>query len=168
MANLSKDFNKNFFDSILPQYGNYKGKNFPIWDESQKMFICHEYESTAGHRYYKGARFSNRHVIIENVGLYHNWSYIDSLELYVFDKDNLILVQKKNFNKTFYDEELIRAESEKMLRDYLQGQAKISKTIVPANQIADYAQNIINESYTSFLSSDYENRLTQILPALEQ
>ena len=53
MATLTKAINKNLFDSILPSFGNPR-VHIPVWDDSQKMFICDEYESGNGHRYYRG------------------------------------------------------------------------------------------------------------------
>ena len=84
MATLTKAINKNLFDSILPSFGNPR-VHIPVWDDSQKMFICDEYESGNGHRYYRGIRFCDRIVILEKVGLYHSWTYIDSIELYAFN-----------------------------------------------------------------------------------
>ena len=79
MATLTKAINKNLFDSILPSFGNPR-VHIPVWDDSQKMFICDEFESGNGHRYYRGIRFCDRIVILEKVGLYHNWTYIDSID----------------------------------------------------------------------------------------
>ena len=76
MATLTKAINKSLFDSILPTYGTPR-VNIPTWDDSQKMFICSQYESANGHRYYLGIRFCDRIVIVEKVGLYHSWTYID-------------------------------------------------------------------------------------------
>ncbi len=41
MATLTKAINKNLFDSILPSFGNPR-VHIPVWDDSQKMFICDE------------------------------------------------------------------------------------------------------------------------------
>ena len=79
MATLTKAINKNLFDSILPSFGNPR-VHIPVWDDSQKMFICDEFESNGGHRYYRGIRFCDRIVILEKVGLYHSWTYIQRAE----------------------------------------------------------------------------------------
>ena len=68
MATLTKAINKNLFDSILPSFGNPR-VHIPVWDDSQKMFICDEFESGNRHRYYRGIRFCDRIVILEKVGL---------------------------------------------------------------------------------------------------
>lgn len=70
MASLTKAINKDLFDKILPTFGNPR-VHVPIWDEGQKMFLCEEYDSGNGHRYYKGVRFCDHIVIVEKVGLYH-------------------------------------------------------------------------------------------------
>ena len=88
MASLTKAINKDLFDSILPTFGNQR-VHIPVWDEGQKMFLCEEYESASGNRYYKGVRFCDRIVVVEKVGLYHNWTYIDGIEVYAFNGTRL-------------------------------------------------------------------------------
>lgn len=66
MASLTKAINKDLFDSILPTFGNQR-VHIPVWDEGQKMFLCEEYESASGNRYYKGVRFCDRIVVVEKV-----------------------------------------------------------------------------------------------------
>ena len=117
MATLTKAINKNLFDSILPSFGNPR-VHIPVWDDSQKMFICDEFESNGGHRYYRGIRFCDRIVIMEKVGLYHSWTYIDSIELYAFNGQKMELIQKRDYDKVFRSEGFIRQESEQMVKDY--------------------------------------------------
>jgi hypothetical protein len=167
MATLTKAINKNLFDSILPTFGNPRVR-IPIWDDSQKMFICDDYESGNGHRYYRGIRFCDRIVILEKVGLYHNWTYIDGIELYAFNGQKMELIQKRDYDKVFRNEEFIRQESEQMVKDYLTGVMKTQRVCLPAEQIAEQATELINGCYKSFLEPDFNTRLTQILPRLEQ
>lgn len=167
MATLTKAFNKNLFDSILPSFGNPR-VHIPVWDDSQKMFICDEYESGNGHRYYRGIRFCDRIVVLEKVGLYHNWTYIDSIELYAFNGQKMELIQKRDYDKVFRNEDFIRSESELMVREYLTGVMKMQRISASAEQIEVQAQELISGCYKSFLDPDFNTRLTQILPKLEQ
>ena len=167
MATLTKATNKNLFDSILPTYGTPR-VNIPTWDDSQKMFICSQYESGNGHRYYLGIRFCDRIVIVEKVGLYHSWTYIDGIELHAFNGQKMELIQKRDYDKVFRNEEFIRQESEQMVKDFLTGVMKTQRICAPVEQIAAQASELINGCYKSFLDSDYNTRLTQILPKLEQ
>ena len=167
MATLTKAINKSLFDSILPTFGNPRVR-IPVWDDSQKMFICDEYENGNGHRYYLGIRFCDRIVIVEKVGLYHNWTYIDSIEFYAFNGQKMELIQKRDYDKVFRNEDFIRQESEQMVKDYLMGVTKARRVCIPVEQVAVQATELINECYKSFLDSDFNTRLTQILPKLEQ
>lgn len=167
MATLAKAISKNLFNSILPTFGNPR-VHFPAWDNGQKMFICDEYESANGNRYYRGIRFCDRVVIVEKVGLFHNWTYIDGIELYAFNGKKLELIQKRDYDKVFRKEEFIRAESENMVKDYLSGILKAQRTSVPVDEIELQAKRLIEGCYKSFLDSDFNTYLTQILPAIEQ
>ena len=92
MANISGVGN-NFLDSILPTYGKPRVKT-PIWNESQHMFITDQYTSPAGNTYYLGVRISDRFVTILHIGLYHNWTYINEVEVYAFDEHERTLIGK--------------------------------------------------------------------------
>ena len=167
MATLTKAINKSLFDSILPTYGTPR-VNIPTWDDSQKMFICSQYESANGHRYYLGIRFCDRIVIVEKVGLYHSWTYIDGIELYAFNGQKMELIQKRDYDKVFRNEDFIRQVSEQMVKDYLIGVMKTHRFCAPVEQITAQVSELINGCYKSFLDPDFNTRLTQILPQLEQ
>jgi hypothetical protein len=167
MATFTNAINKNFFDSILPTFGNPR-VHVPVWDNGQKMFICEEYESANGHRYYKGVRFCERIVIVEKVGLYHTWTYIDGLEIYAFNDKRLELVQKRDYEKCFRNEEFIRMECEAMIGDYFKGALKMQRYTMEDEQIVEQCKGIVDSCYKSFLDSDYNGRLTQILNQIEQ
>lgn len=167
MATLDKAICQGLFDSVLPTYGKPR-KNVPIWDNSQKMFICDEYESATGNRYYRGIRFCDRIVIVEKVGLFHNWTYIDGIELYAFNGKKLGLIQTRTYNKVYRDEELVRSESEAMVQEYLSGILKSQRVSLPEEQLRTQVKELISRCYKSYLDADYNTQLTQILPALEQ
>ena len=167
MASLTKAINKDLFEKILPTFGNPR-VHVPVWNEGQKMFLCEEYESGNGHRYYKGVRFCDRIVIVEKVGLYHTWTYIDGIEVYAFNGAQLELVQKRDYDKTFRNEEFIRQESETMVRNYFEGVLKAQRSSIPKEQLEKHARSIIEGCYKSFLDSDFNTRLIQILPQIEQ
>jgi hypothetical protein len=167
MASLTKAINKNLFDKILPTFGNPRVQ-IPVWDEGQKMFLCGDYESASGHRYYMGVRFCDRIVIVEKVGLFHNWTYIDSIEVYAFNGTKLVLVQKRDYEKTFHSEEFIRQESVTMVRDFIEGVVKTQGSSMAKDEIEIQAKSIVEGCYKSFLDSDFNTRLTKILPQIDQ
>ncbi|MCQ2608969.1 MAG: hypothetical protein MJ197_09840 [Bacteroidales bacterium] len=167
MATLTKAISKSLFDNILPVFGNPR-VTIPVWDNGQKMFICDEHESENGNRYYRGVRFCDRIVVVEKVGLYHNWTYIDGIELYAFNDKKLELIQKRDYEKVHRSEEFVRSESENMVKDYLSAVLKAQRTAMPVHEIESQAKILIDECYKSFLDSDFNTRLTQILPIIKQ
>lgn len=167
MATLTKAINKNLLDSILPTFGTPR-VHIPVWDDGQKMFIIDEYESGSGNHYYRGIRFCDRIVILEKVGLYHCWTYIDGIELYAFNGQKMELIQKRDFDKVYRSEDFVRQESEQMVKDYLTGVMKTQRVCIPAEEIAAQAAALISGCYKSFLAPDFNTRLIQILPKLEQ
>ena len=114
-----------------------------------------------------GVRFCDRIVVVEKVGMYHSWTYIDSIELYAFNGQKMELIQKRDYDKVFRNEEFIRQESEQMVKD-LTGVMKAQRICIPAEQIAAQAIELVSGCYKSFLDRDFNTCLTQILPAIEQ
>lgn len=167
MASLTKAINKDLFDKILPTFGCPRVQ-VPVWNEGQKMFLFDNHESASGNRYYRGIRFCDNIAIVENVGQYHSWTYIDSIELYAFNGLKAELVQKRNYEKTYYDEAFIRGESEAMVRNYVEGVLKIQKSSMSQDQLEAYAKSTVDGCYKSFLDKDFNVKLTQIIPQLEQ
>ncbi len=167
MAKLSKAISKNLFDSILPTYGSPR-VHIPVWDNGQKMFIIGEYVSARGNRYYRGVRFCENVVIVEKVGLFHTWTYIDGIELYAFNGKQIELIQKRDYEKEFRNEKFVRQESVEMVKDYINAVLKVQKMSLPAEEIETKAKTLIEGCYKSFLDSDFNTRLTQIIPAIEQ
>ena len=167
MATLTKAINNDLYDCILPPYGSPR-VYVPVWDNAQRMFIFDEYESASGHRYYRGIRFCNRMAIVEKVGLYHSWTYIDGIEIYAFNEKKLELVQTRDYNKVFRNEEFIRTESVSMVKDYLFGVLKTQRMPMQMEQIEALARELVADCYKSFLDQDFNVKLTQIIPAIEQ
>lgn len=166
MASFDKAISKNLFDSILPTIGNPR-VHVPVWDNGMKMFICNEHESGNGHRYFLGVRFCERIVVVEKVGLFHNWTYIDGIELYAFNGTKLELVQKRDYEKTFRNDEFVRQETETMIRDFAVGVLKMQNSTIPAEELDQHVKDLVDGCYKSFLDPDFNTRLTQILPAIE-
>ena len=155
----------NILDSILPTYGNPR-VSAPIWNESQQMFITDQHRSQAGHLYYLGVRFSDRFVTILHIGLFHNWTYINEIEIYAFDGDQRTLIAKTKLDQ-FYNEDLIRATTEKLLKDYLEGQIMIQGGKVDDNMLDHQVKELVDKSYVSMLNDENTvRRLEAVKPLL--
>ena len=156
-----------FFDSILPAFGNQRS-NTPVWNESLRMFITDEYESANGNRYYNGIRISNRIVIVEHVGMFHSFTYLDGMDIYMFDGENRKLISQAKYDRTFYNVDFIREQSKQALRNYARSQAAISGTVITDEVIDAEVNAIIDNSYQSLLDDDKLSKLHAIMPIFQK
>ncbi len=141
-----------FLDKVLPTYGNQRG-NIPIYDSTQKMFLSNTYTSESGNMYYKGLRFSERLVMVEHIGLYKNWTYIDEVEIYAFDGSQMTLIGKKKFDKLFYDTGTIKNEVIALTFDYLKTQMTLSGGTGSDETLKELTIGIIEDTYQNSIEN---------------
>lgn len=167
MASFDNAIANNVFDSMLPPFGGHSNLG-PVWDDGQKMFIFDDHTAASGNHYYRGVRFCDRLAIVEKVGLYHTWTYIDSIEVYVFDDRKVRLVQKRDYTKKYRDADTVRTESEQMVKSYLSGMVKMQGARVQDAQVEAHAKQIVADCYKSFLDSNYNERLLEVVSAVQK
>ena len=161
-----KNTSNSFIDSVLPTFGQPRTAKTPVWNESQKMFITDQYVSAAGNTYYLGVRMSNRFVTILHIGLYHNWTYINEVEVYAFNGKERELIGKTKIDQ-FYNEDLVRAATEQLLGDYLGSQMKMNGIDTNAKQLESQVKSLVDSSYCSmFKGEELVGRLEAIKPLL--
>ena len=103
------------------------------------------------------------------LSLWRKWGFTTlGLTSTALNGTRLELVQKRDYDKTFRNEEFIRQESETMVCNYFEGVLKAQRSAMPKEQLEAQAKSIIEGCYKSFLDNDFNTRLTQILPQLEQ
>ena len=135
-----------FLDRVLPQFGNPR-ENIPVYSDSQKMFLSSHYTSAAGNMYYKGLRLSDRIVMVEKVGLYKNFSYIDSVEVYAFDGESKVLVGKVDYDKVFYNVALIKKDTTAIIANYLESSARVVGVLPDKDSIERQATQLLEAMY---------------------
>ena len=163
MANIP-NITSGILDSIIPVFGQ-KRANIPVYNRAQRLFICDEHESASGNRYYKGIHFSTRLAIVENTGLYHSFTFIDGIEVYVFNGKERVLIGKKEYEKSYYDAEMIKRDAENMVMDYIKSQSKLTNTLIPEDLVEQTAKDFVDEAYADLLSENCN--IETILPLLE-
>jgi hypothetical protein len=135
-----------FIDRILPTFGNQR-ENIPIYDSTQKMFLSNTYTSESGNMYYKGLRFSERLVMLEHIGLYKSWTYIDEIEIYAFDGNQMNVIAKKKFEKLFYNAEAIKNEVIELTFEYFKNQNILGGFSGSDETLKALAVDIVEETY---------------------
>ena len=141
-----------FLDKILPKFGNAR-ENIPIYCDSQKMFMSSHYTSAAGNMYYKGLRFTDRLVMIEKVGLYKNFSYIDSIEIYAFNGEEKVLIGRMDYDKVFYNVDRIKEDATTLIGNYLEDSARITGALMNETQIKHKSTELLQQMYENPIRS---------------
>ena len=155
-----------FLDSILPTFGNQRA-DIPVWNESQHMFITDQYTSAAGHTYYLGVRISDRFVTILHIGLYHTLTYINDIEVYCFDGKEKKLIGKDKLD-VYYNEDLVRDTTERIIRDYISSQMKLQGVACNNDNVAEQAKQLVASSYLSMFDDNTTIKLEAVKPLLAQ
>ena len=153
---------------MFPAFGQPRVSRLPIWNESQKMFIANDYVSAAGHRYYQGVHIGEQIVIVENIGDYYNFTYLDGIAIFGYDGNQLKLLQKKDYQKTFYSEALVRAECSLLLEQTLSAQYKMKGMTPNPNEIQVISREFVDTCYNSILQIVGPVHMERIVPILDQ
>ena len=101
------------------------------------------------------------------MGLFHNWKYIDEIEVYTFNQKSRTLIGSHKFEKTFYDRDLIQNKVKEMVSDYIASQMKLQNLPVRRDLIANDVNTIVGDTYVSLLSDDYNINLQRLIPVLQ-
>ena len=162
MARLDLALSKELIDSILPVCGNAREEHM-VWDDTQRMFIYGDHISAFGHRYYKGVRMSSRLVIIQYMGKYFNWTYLDRIEVYAYDGKKLNIIQERKYDRTYLDERNVRNEEIALVRNFLAGVFKAERIASSMDELSRKAEKLVDECYKSFLDPDYDQQLLRVV-----
>jgi hypothetical protein len=153
MATTASISTNSFLDGVLPQFGGNR-VNTPIWDESQMMFLTNQYRSNAGHLYYLGVRFCDRFVTILHICKWNNWTYINETEVYAFNGTERELIGNKRYEKEYYDEAMVRSDTETIISNYLKGALLSSGNALSQDKIEETAKGLVASSYRSLLKDN--------------
>lgn len=154
-------------DELFPKYGSKPRVQAPIWDSSEMMFIFEQHHSPEGNLYYRGIRFSDRLAIVENIGLFHSWSYIDSIEVYNINGTELHFLQKKVYKNVFHDAEFIKSEVEKIVAEYVISENKRQNISVDNNTAMQLAKQLVAGCYNDFNKDGYAHEIMGLLPNIK-
>ena len=103
--------------------------------------------------YYKGLRFTDRMVMVEKVGLYKNFSYIDSVEVYAFDGETKILIGKIDYDKVFYNTERIKEDTATIIANYLEDSSRVTGALMDKARIQQQTRHLMEAMYENPLRS---------------
>lgn len=163
MASLKNALNRNFLDSVLPTFGSRCEKTYS-WISGYGMFTVDEYTSKAGNHGCIGIRFSEDYAIVEKLGLYHTFHYLNELTLLVRKEGRWSQVEKRDsYDKVFLDNEYVRRESTEMIKTYLAS----APGIQIMKDIEKEATSIVDRFYSPTPGRETNDKLIEIVESLK-
>lgn len=138
----------NVLMDCFPTFGSSCAKkDSPRWLPSMGIFVTSEYSSDAGHRYMKGIRFSENLVVSFTFSFWNSWTYLNEIELYRFNGSGIELMDRRKFEKQFYDEGFLKQEVHNMVRGILESSLRVNGQVADVNLMDDQITQLVEGTY---------------------
>ncbi len=128
---------------MLPSISG-KGINY---DSSRNLFYTDGWTSCAGNTYYKGLRLSDRLIITTDLGQGYAYLFLNGLHIYGYNGKDKRLVASKYYNCCVYSDSFVKTESEKLVRDFLIGQLRLSYSSVDESMVSNLSHQLVESTY---------------------
>lgn len=134
-------------NTMFPLIGEKNPANkTPIYDPINKCFNTDQYQSEQGFLYFKRVRFSECMAMVEKIGFYHNWEYLDAIELYRYNGSKMEMISEKKFNKQFYNRTLAQETATTLLSSFIKENAEINNHILSKGEADEMAKSEIEKT----------------------
>ncbi|MBD5352032.1 MAG: hypothetical protein HDR87_04805 [Bacteroides sp.] len=127
------------------------------YNAEKNVYLTLGYTSAAGNTYFQAVRFSDRLAVYYDVGQGYSRTFLNGITLFAWDGNKATIIGRKMWggydNWVFFDEAFAKKQTIKMLKDYLEGQAKMIGQVIPEHQLIDFSTQLIDDVH------NYQKRL---------
>lgn len=117
------------------------------YNADKNTFYTAGYTSAAGNMYYRTFRLSDRICISCSLGQGYYYTFLNGMVVYAWDgKSPKLIGSWTSPGVTFFSESKVNEVAAKLVKDFLQTQAKINGVSIPNGQLLNYAQMLIAET----------------------
>jgi hypothetical protein len=127
------------------------------FNAGKNIFLSQGYTSQAGNTYFQGVRFSERIIITQQLGQGYAYTFLNGIRIFGFNGREATLIAEKSYHCCIYNESIVKAESENLIKEFLQSQAAISGSFVEAKVVDSFSQNLVADTMKNQLP--YRNQL---------
>lgn len=150
-----------FKDLALPfQIGNDKLG----YSESQNMFVTTGYTSYAGNTYFSGIRFSERIVIMLNIGIGYYYTFLNGLSVFSYLNNQKICIGSKSYYNHKYNEQSIKRDAKIILKDKLLEKATEEKLVLDDLWLSQYVDTLVEDTYKNQKETIKTIHTSRLLP----
>ena len=145
---MTSSLTSNVMTDLFPTIGiSATSSNVPMWMPSMKIFKVSEYTSAAGHRYLKGLRFSNNLAVAFSFSFWNTWTYLNEIEVYRFNGNDIELVDRRKCDKQIYEEDFLRNEVKDMVRAIVESSLMMNGLVSDTKAIDSQIDELVEGTY---------------------
>lgn len=120
------------------------------YNPEKNVYLTMGYTSAAGNTYFKAVRFSNRLAIYYDIGIGDYHTFLNGITLFCWDGKNAKIVAQRSWggcnNWCCFSEQFAQNQAVEMLKNYLQGQAKMLGQTVDNQQLLTFSKAMVAET----------------------
>lgn len=121
------------------------------YNPEKNVYLTLGYTSPAGNTYYKAVRFSDRLAVYYDIGEGFKYTFLNGITLFAWDGPKAVIIGKKMWggdNWVCFSERFAMEQTIKMLKDYLEGQAKAIGQSISASTLLSFSRQMVEEVRT--------------------
>lgn len=119
------------------------------YNPAKDVYLTMGYTSLAGNTYYKAVRFSKRLAVFYNLGQGYAHTFLNGITLFCWDGTKAKMIAQKSWGGSRYrifSENDAMNQSILMLKDFLQGQAKLMDRMVNDQLLLECSREMLEET----------------------
>lgn len=121
------------------------------YNPEKNVYLTLGYTSAAGNTYFRAVRFSDRLAVYYDIGQGYKYTFLNGITLFAWDGNKPVIIGKKmwgGYDWVCFSERFAMEQTVQMLKDYLEGQAKIIGQCVSEQQLLSYSRQMVNDVQT--------------------
>lgn len=122
------------------------------FNAEKNVYLTLGYTSPAGNTYYKAVRFSDRLAVYYDIGEGYKYTFLNGITLFAWDGNKAVIIGKKmwgGYNWVCFSERFAMEQTIKMLKNYLEGQAKAIGQSISDSTLLSFSRQMVEEVRTS-------------------
>lgn len=120
------------------------------YNAAKNVFLTMGYTSVAGNMYYKAIRLSEKLAVYYHIGEGYAYTFLNGITLFAWNGSKANVIAQKLWggsNYRIFNEQSAKEESILMLKNYLEGQAKLMNENIDEKSLLDFSRAMINETH---------------------
>ena len=122
------------------------------YNPEKNVYLTLGYTSPAGNTYFKAVRFSDRLAVHYDIGEGYAYTFLNGITLFAWDGTKAVIIGKKMWggcgNWVCFSEKFAMEQTIKMLKDYLEGQAKAIGQSISDSTLLSFSRQMVEEVRT--------------------